>query len=118
MPLANQNRLIAGPAMLVAVCFCLLGMAQAARPLRCTGPNAATAFAAPQQHLTRHAMQEVGPRNPQPQAPYAIGQLPVVPVAQRYALPRIAVYVPLWPIENWPAHRRVSQVPADLPDPA
>jgi hypothetical protein len=118
MALANQNRTINQAALLVAGCFCLLGMAQLAQPPRSAGPDSPTAFAAPQLCLMRHTTREVSPRSPQPRAPYPVVLRAVVPVAQRYVLPRMTVFVPLWPIENWPAHRRIARDGADAPDPA
>jgi hypothetical protein len=116
---AKSNRLIDTTALLVmAVSFCLLSMAQVARPLRSVRFSPATALARQHRQLTRHALQEVGPRSAQPHAPEATGLLHVVPIATGYALPRTTVFVPLWPIENWPAHRRVSSASADTPDPA
>ncbi len=116
MPVAKQNRFIARAALLVAACFCLLSMAQVARPFRSFGPKAA--LAAPLHHLTCHALQEVSPRNAQPRAPFAVGLLPVVAVIQHGLLPRMAAYVPLWPMENWPIHRRLAPASADNPEPA
>jgi DNA-binding transcriptional ArsR family regulator len=118
MPLANQNLLSAKAAMLVAVCVCLLGIAQVAGPLRRVNAGCSTAFAVAQQHLTRHAMQEVSPRTARPRAPVATGLRAVVSVTSRAALPRMTAFVPLWPIENWPTHRRVCPASADTPDPA
>ncbi len=115
---ANRNDRIARAAIAVAACFCLLGIAQVVRPLRWAGAGFSTAFAVQHQQLTRHALQEVGPRSAQPRAPFASGLLPAVPVTQRYVLPRMTVFVPLWPMENWAAHRRVSHASTDTPDPA
>jgi len=119
MALANQNRSINAAVLLVAACFCLAGMARVARPLCSVGPGCASAFVAPQLRLTGHTIQEVSPRNAQPRAPYATGLRAVAPVSQRYLLPRMTtVFVPLWPVENWPAHRRISHNSADAADPA
>lgn len=118
MALAQQHRFIARVALPVAACFCLLSMVQVARSLRCTGLDSAPAFADSHQHLTRHVLQEVSPRNAQPRAPYAVGLLPVVAVIRQGLLPRMAAYVLLWPMKNWPIHRRLAPAGADNPEPA
>jgi len=118
MRLAYRHRFAPEAALIVGAFFCL-GLGQVAHPLRCTGPKASRALAAPQQQWMCHATQEVNPRHPQPPAPDAIGwRLPVVPVAQGDVLPRVAVYVPVWPIENWPAHRRIPHLSERLRSPA
>lgn len=116
MPVVKQNRFIARAALFVAACFCFLSMAQVACPLRSVAPR--VALGAPQLHLTCHTLQEVSPRGAQPRAPYAVGMLPVVVVIQHGLLPRMAAYVPLWPMDSWPIHRRLAPASADNPEPA
>ena len=118
MPVAKQNRFIARVTLFVAACFCLLSMAQAAPPLRSLGPDCSAALAVPRHCLTCHALQEVSPRNAQPRAPYVVGLLPVAGDMQRGLLPRMAAYIPLWPMDNWPIHRRLAPASADNPEPA
>ena len=103
---------------MVATCFCLLSMAQVERPLHVFGPNSSAALATPLYHLARHALQEVSPRGAQPRAPYAVGLLPVVAVIPHRLRPRMAAYVPFWPMENWPIHRQLAPASADNPEPA
>ena len=117
MLVAKQNRVIR-TAPFVAACFCLLSMAQVVRPVRSIGPNSSAGLAAPLHHLTCHALQEVSPRNGQPRAPFAVGLVAVAAVIQHGLLPRMAAYVPLWPMVSWPIHRRVAPASADNPEPA
>jgi len=119
MPVAKGHRVIAKAALLVAACFCLLSMAQVARPLCSIDPNPLSALSAPQQQLTRHALQEVSPRSARPQAPHVICVLPVAPVNHHCEPPRLTRSVaPLWPIENWLVHRQIAPASADNPEPA
>lgn len=115
---AKQNQFVEKAALFVAVCFCLLSLGQISRPLRSFSPSSSAVFSAPRHNLTRHALQEVSPRNAQPRAFYAVGILPVVVVIQDGLLPRTAAYVPLWPMQNWPIHRRLAPASADNPEPA
>jgi hypothetical protein len=118
MRVVKQSRLIAGASLLVAGCFCLLSMAQIARPLGSFRPTFSAALAAPQHYLTCHTLQEVSPRGAQPQAPYAVGLLPVVAVIRHPLLPRMTAYIPPWPMENWQIHRRLPPAGADYLEPA
>jgi len=116
MPLLQQSRLVSRSALLVAACFCLLGLAQVACPLGCIGSSGSSAFAATHLHLARHTLQEVSPRTAQPQAPYAVGRVPVVAFSDYRQLPRkTSCETPLWSIENWPTHQRVAPDSADVP---
>jgi hypothetical protein len=116
MPLLQQSRLVSRAALLVATCFCLLGLAQVACPLGCIGSSGSTAFAATHLHLARHTLQEVSPRTAQPQAPHAVGRVPVIALSDYGQLPRITPReTPQWSIENWPTHQRVAPDSADDP---
>ncbi len=116
MPLTKQNRFI-GRALLLVACFCLFSIAQVVRPLRSIGHDDAAAITTLQQHLTRHAMQEVSPQNAELPALYCVGLLPVG-VRPHCFPPRMSMRVPAWPMENWPIHRRISPASADSPEPA
>jgi len=118
--LSAKSRHCAGTVglLVVATSFCVLSMTQAARPLCCAHFSRTASLGAQQLRLTRHALQEVSPRATQPRAPQATRLLHVVVAAQRHALARTTTFVPLWPIDNWPAHRRVPAPSSDTPDPA
>ncbi len=117
MSAGKKHWLLVRTALVLAAWFSLLSMAQAARPLHSINPFT-SAFAASRQHITRHVLQEVSPRGSQPQAPKLIvALLPVIPVSQHCVLPRMTAYVPQWPIQDWPMHRRLAPA-ADKPQPA
>jgi hypothetical protein len=117
MPSERRNPFVISPALLLAACLCLFTIAQVARSLRFVVGSGA-AFSRQHLKLTRNVLEEVSPRSAQPQAPDAIGLIPVVAVKPDPLLPRLTIYVPLWPMETWPIHRRVSPVRGDIPEPA
>src|SRR5579875_1648530 len=109
MIFANQTRFSGGAAVAVALCLCLLGTVQVARPLLCIRPHPA--------HLTRHAFQEVSPRTARPHAPDANGLLAALVIDPHGSPPRINWSEPKWPLLLWPAHRRVFPASSDGPVP-
>jgi hypothetical protein len=119
MPLVKGKGIITAVALVVAPCFCLLSLAQVSRPLRSVDRSYSVSMVASQRQLTRHALPEMSPRNLQPRAPYVIGMLPVVPLNHRGDMARLTQCIPaLWPLENWPMHRRIAPASADHPEPA
>jgi hypothetical protein len=115
MALRGEKRLLARIALVIAVCFCALSVAQIARPLRCADRVSTPLVAAAHEHLTRHTLQEVSPRGARLTTPYVIGVLPIVQVSAHGRLPRMAAYLPFWPMESWPIHRRLAPACADSP---
>jgi hypothetical protein len=104
-------------ALLMATCFCAFSFAQLV-PLHYTSHSYSAAIVNPSHNPTRHAMQEVSPRNADLPALHAVGLLPVVAVRPHCFPPRMSMRVPAWPMENWPIHRRISPPSVDNPGPA
>jgi hypothetical protein len=115
MLIQQQNRHLSKAILIVAACFGLLSLAQVVRPLNSIDRSVAAIIAA-EAHLTRHATQEVSPRIAQPQTPGPVGLKHLVAASHDSPLSRILMCVtPLWPMENWPMHRRVAPASADNP---
>jgi|GEM_PF-2961892 len=110
-----KNRVFARTALLIAVCFCTLSMARITRPLFRTNRVSSPAASAARQQLTRHTLEEVSPRAARLRAPRIIGLLPIIPVNYHGRLVRKEAYVPFWPTEGWPIHRRLAPACADNP---
>jgi hypothetical protein len=115
MPSASENRLVRQAAMVAAVFFYLMSLVQVAHALLSLDLRPAVAFAAQQQHVMRHVPQEVSSGSPRLPNPEVISHLSIIPVSHQYFLPQTTAFVPLWPIEKWPEHRRVSRSSTDPP---
>jgi hypothetical protein len=117
MPLTIRKNLVARAALFVASCVCLLSIAQVTSAVYSLRRDGGSVFAATRHHVERHALQEVCPRSMQPRPPHVMGMMPAIPVDENRIVPRISVRMPMWPIENWPIHRRLAPDSAD-PEPA
>jgi hypothetical protein len=118
MLLAQQNRLPSRAVLIMAVSFCLLSLAQVVRPVHWIDPNS-LAISAVAQHSGCHATPEVRPRKARPQTPDLARSLLAVPVLC-HCRPALAALraASFWPMQTWPAHRRLAPAFPDILEPA
>jgi hypothetical protein len=117
MRAARPTHVVKAATLLMAICFCVFSVARL-YPLHRTRRSYAAVRVALSHNLTRHATQEVSPRNARLLVPYAIGLLPVVTARPHCCPPRISARVQAWPTDTWPILRRISPASADDPKPA